>query len=77
MYLLGHTDTTLTMRFYQQVIDRGEGGVQTLELAIGCTIAEAFTLLSGWGVWQPNRHPTEKMASQQSGRRELEGAETA
>jgi hypothetical protein len=41
MYLLGHTDPTLTMRVYQQVIDMGEGGVQTLELAIGCTVRAA------------------------------------
>ena len=53
MYLLGHTDPTLTMRVYQQVIDMGEGGLQTLEQAIGCTIAEAFTLLSGRGFWHP------------------------
>ena len=38
---------------YQQVIDMGEGGVQTLEQVIGCAIAEAFTLLSGRGVWHP------------------------
>jgi hypothetical protein len=31
----------------------GEGGVQTLEQAIGCTIADAFTLLSGRGVVAP------------------------
>ena len=53
-----------TMRVYQQVIDMREGGVQTLEQAIGCTIAEAFTLLSGRGVLAPNRHPSEKKASQ-------------
>jgi hypothetical protein len=28
MYLLGHTDPTLTMRVYQQVIDLGEGGAE-------------------------------------------------
>ena len=77
MYLLGHTDPTLTMRVYQQVIDMGEGGVQTLEQAIGCTIAEAFTLLSGREVLAPNWHPSEKKASQLGGRIELEGAETA
>jgi integrase len=37
MYLLGHTDPTLTMRVYQQVIDMGEGGVQTLEQASAAT----------------------------------------
>jgi integrase len=77
MYLLGHTDPTLTMRVYPQVIDMGEGGVQTLEQAIGCTIAEAFTLLSGRGVLAPNRHPSEKKASQPEAWSGLEGAETA
>ena len=76
MYLLGHTDPTLTMRVYQQVIDMREGGVQTLEQAVGCTIAEAFTLLSGRRVLAPNRDPSEKNASQLGGRSELEGAET-
>ena len=42
MYLLGHTDPTLTMRVYQQVIDMGDGGVQTLEQAIGCTIGRGL-----------------------------------
>jgi integrase-like protein len=60
MYLLEHADPTLTMRVYQQVIDMREGGVQTLEQAIGCTIAEAFTLLSGRAVLAPNWHPSEK-----------------
>jgi integrase len=77
MYLLGHTDPTLTMRVYQQVIDMGEGGVQTLEQAIGCDIAEAFTLLSGRGVLAPNWQPSDKKASQLGGQNELEGAETA
>jgi hypothetical protein len=77
MYLLGHTDPTLTMRVYQQVIDMGEGGVQTLEQAIGCSIAEAFTLLSGRGVLAPIRHPSEKNASQLGVQSELEGAKTA
>lgn len=72
MYLLGHTDPTLTVRVYQQVIDMGEGGVETLERAIGCTITEAFTLLSGRGVLAPIRHPSEKMPSQLGGRSELE-----
>jgi hypothetical protein len=57
--------------------EEGEGGVQTLEQAIGCTIAEALTLLSGRGVVAPNWHPGEKMASQLGGQSELEGTETA
>jgi hypothetical protein len=39
MYLLARTDPTLTMRVHQQ----GEGGVQRLEQAIGCTIAGVRT----------------------------------
>ena len=54
----------------------GEGGVQTLEQTIGCTIAEAFTLFSGRGVLAPNRHPSEKKASQLGGQGELEGGDT-
>jgi hypothetical protein len=52
-------------------------GLQTLEQAIACTIAEALTLLSGRGVLAPNGYPSEKKASQLGGRSELEGAETA
>jgi integrase len=77
MYLLGHTDPTLTMRVYQQVIDAGDGGVQMLEKIMGCTIAEAFTLLAGRGLLSPNRPSDEKTASQRDRRSELEGAETA
>ena len=51
MYLIGHTDPTLTMRVYQQVIYMGEGGVQTLGAAIGCTLEEAFALLSYTTSW--------------------------
>ena len=53
MYLRGHTDPTLTMRVYQQVIDMGEGGLETLEKLIGCTLEEAFALLPAAGFWQP------------------------
>jgi hypothetical protein len=53
MYLLGYTDPTLTMCVYQQLIDMGEGGVQTLEQAIGCTIAEAFILFPAGAYWHP------------------------
>lgn len=50
MYLIGHTNPTLIMRVYQQVMDMGDAGVQTLEKVIGWTLDEAFTLLSGRGV---------------------------
>jgi hypothetical protein len=60
MYLLGHTDPTLTMRVYQQVIDMGQGGIEALETLIGCTLPEAFILLSGRGVLSTNCPPAEK-----------------
>jgi Phage integrase family len=47
MYLLGHTDPTLTMRVYQQVLDMGGAAVEQLEGVLGCTIQEAFMTYSG------------------------------
>jgi hypothetical protein len=47
MYLLGHTDPTLTMRVYQQVLDMGGGAIETLERVLGCTIEEALASYSG------------------------------
>jgi hypothetical protein len=47
MYLLGHTDPTLTMRVYQQVLDMGGGAIETLERVLGCTIEEALATYSG------------------------------
>jgi integrase len=77
MYLIGHTNPTLIMRVYQQVMDMGDTGVQTLEKVIGCTLTDAFTLLSGRGVLATNRQPGEKNASRPDSWNELEGAETA
>jgi hypothetical protein len=81
MYLPGHTHPSLTMPVNQQVIDMRAGGVQTLERAIGCTIAEASTLLSGRGVLAPNRHPSEKRppssADGVSGKAQRDGLDTA
>ena len=37
MYLLGHTDPTLTMRVYQQVLDMAGEGVETLGRVLGCS----------------------------------------
>jgi hypothetical protein len=48
MYL-GHTDPTLTMRVYQQVLDMGGAAVETLESVLGCTLEEALTTYSGRG----------------------------
>jgi hypothetical protein len=39
----------------------GEGGLETLEKLIGCTLEEAFALLSGRGVLATNWQPANKM----------------
>ena len=75
MYLLGHADPTLTMRVYQQVIDMGDGGVQMLETVIGCTLDEAFALLSGRGVLSTNCSPAGRKASHPEPWSGPEGAE--
>jgi Phage integrase family len=49
MYLLGHTDPTLTMRVYQQVLDMGGVAVETLEKVLGCSLDEALATYSGRG----------------------------
>jgi integrase len=52
MYLLGHTDPTLTMRIYQQVLDMAGRAVETLERVLGCTLTEALAIYSGReGLW--------------------------
>ena len=33
LYLLGHTDSSFTLRVYQQVLDMGEGAVEALEIS--------------------------------------------
>jgi hypothetical protein len=65
------------MRVYQQAIDMGDGGVQVLEKVIGCTLDEAFALLSGRGVLSTNWQPAGKNASQPETWSGLESAETA
>jgi integrase len=60
MYLIGHTDPTLTMRVYQQVLDMGGTAPDQLEELVGCTVDEAFTLLSGREVWTPKGHSAAK-----------------
>jgi integrase len=47
MYLLGHTDPKFTMRVYRQVLDLGGAAPEQLELVLGCTVDQAFWLLSG------------------------------
>ena len=55
MYLLGHTDPKFTMRVYQQVLDLGGAAPEQLELVLGCTVDEAFWLLSGREPRTPGR----------------------
>jgi hypothetical protein len=54
----------------------GEGGLETLEKLVGCTLDEAFALLSGRGILATDWQPADKNASQPSAWSELEGTET-
>ncbi len=47
MYLMGHTDPTLTLGVYQQVIDVSDNALDLLEDLIGCSLDEAKTLFDG------------------------------
>ena len=49
MYLMGHTDPTLTLAVYQQVLDMGQGSVELLEQTLGCTLAAARAVYDGEG----------------------------
>lgn len=64
MYLLGHTDPKFTMRVYQQVLDLGGAAPEQLELVLGCTVDEAFWLLSGREPRTPGRPGVPAAASQ-------------
>lgn len=64
MYLLGHTDPTLTMRVYQQVLDMGGAAVEHLEEVLGCTIHEAFMTYSGRESLGTQWAPATEIASQ-------------
>ena len=61
MYLIGHTDPTLTMRVYQQVLDIGSGTLDALERVLGCSLEEACAIWSeraDWGlIADPRRDP--------------------
>jgi integrase len=67
MYLLGHTDPKLTLAVYQQVLDLGKGSLETLEQALGCTLAEARAIFNGESpqprVSGTNPEPATKKAS--------------
>lgn len=47
MYLMGHTDPSLTLAVYQQVLDMGKGTVGLIEQTLGCTLAEARAVYNG------------------------------
>jgi integrase-like protein len=72
MYVIGHTDPSLIMRIYQQVLDMGDAGVETLEKVIGCTLTDAFNT----AFWVSLSSPERKNASQPDAWSELDGAET-
>jgi hypothetical protein len=55
-----HTDPTLTMHVYQQVLDMGGAAVEQLDGVLGRTIQEAFMTYSGREVWAPKGHPARK-----------------
>jgi integrase len=54
MYLMGHTDPTLTLGVYQQVIDVADNALDDLEDLLGCSLDEARTLFNG-GSRRPRR----------------------
>ena len=77
MYLMGHTDPTLTLAVYQQVLDMGRGSVGRLEEMLGCSLAEARAIYNGEAVaagvsvlnpWSERKNP-----SAPSGRSAAEG----
>jgi Phage integrase family len=47
MYLMGHTDPSLTLAVYQQVLDMGKGSIELLEQILGCRLAEARAIYNG------------------------------
>ena len=47
MYLMGHTDPTLTLGVYQQVMDVSDHALDLLEDLVGCSLDEAKALFDG------------------------------
>jgi hypothetical protein len=41
MYLMGHTDATLILVVYEQVLDMGRGSARRLAGVLGCTLSQA------------------------------------
>jgi integrase len=54
MYLMGHTDPTLTLGVYQQVMDVADGALDLLKDLLGCSLEDAKALLEGGS---RRRHP--------------------
>jgi integrase len=63
MYLLGHTDSSFTMRVYQQVLDMGQGAVELLENVLGQGLEEACSTYSGRRVLPVNCQSPRKTGS--------------
>jgi integrase len=47
MYLMGHTNPTLTLAVYQQVLDTGKTSIALLEETLGCSLADARAIYNG------------------------------
>ena len=81
MYLMGHTDPTLTLAVYQQVLDMSRGATQRLEEILGCGLAEARAIYNGEtvaaGVSVLNPCSSTKNPSAPSGRSAAEGLRIA
>jgi hypothetical protein len=58
MYLLGHTDPTMTLGIYQQVMDMGGDAVDVLGEILGCGRQEARATFAGERVSGTNPEPT-------------------
>jgi integrase len=53
MYPMGHTDPSLTLGVYQQVLDMGKGAVERLEEILGYRLAEARAIYNGEASGRP------------------------
>ncbi len=73
MYLLGHTDATMTLGVYQQVLDMGGGAVAALEDLLGCTRVEARAIFAGERDLRTNCEPGAKTPSEASDSMTWEG----
>jgi hypothetical protein len=76
MYLIGHTDPTLTMRVYQQVIDMGRAASKRSRGSSDARSTRPSHCFPAGGFWQPIGNRPTKKASQPGAWSELEGTET-